>query len=151
MMASWVSDRLRLNSRMPLPIEAPTSGSRLAPNSSSTTTMISMISVKPRLPMGTPLENRARDQVCHHHPDQRQQRDVQADRPQGEVYHQKIGRNRAEIGRPGAGEEGAGRAVGQGLAEQCRQGTPGDKASHENAKVEPGTMWPGHQRLRSTT
>ena len=54
MIASCVSVRLRLNSRIPLPIEAPTSGSRLAPKSSSTTTMISMISVKPRLPTGTP-------------------------------------------------------------------------------------------------
>ena len=35
-------------------IEEPTSGNRLAPKSSSTTTMISMISVKPRLPTGTP-------------------------------------------------------------------------------------------------
>ena len=54
MIASCVSVRLRLNSRIPFPIEEPTSGSRLAPKSSSTTTMISMISVKPRLPTGTP-------------------------------------------------------------------------------------------------
>ena len=54
MIASCVSERLRLNSRIPFPIEEPTSGSRLAPKRSSTTTMINMISVKPRLPTGTP-------------------------------------------------------------------------------------------------
>ena len=54
MIASCVSVRLRLNSRIPFPIEAPTSGRRFAPKSSRTTTMISMISVNPRFPTGTP-------------------------------------------------------------------------------------------------
>ena len=54
MIASWVSVRLRLNSRIPFPMDAPTSGSRLAPNSSNTTSRMIMISVKPRLPTGTP-------------------------------------------------------------------------------------------------
>ena len=54
MIASWVSVRLRLNSRMPFPMEAPISGSRLAPKRSNTTSRMIMISVKPRLPTGTP-------------------------------------------------------------------------------------------------
>ena len=53
MMASWVSEMLRLNSRIPFPMDEPTSGSRLAPKRSSTTSRMTMISVKPRLPTGT--------------------------------------------------------------------------------------------------
>src|SRR5687768_17902165 len=87
---------LFLNSRIPFPMDAPISGSRLAPKTSSTTSRMIMISVKPRLPIGPsrgPREERLGDQVRQRHTNETHERQLEAHRTDSEVYNQEIDRS----------------------------------------------------------
>ena len=118
MIASWVSVRLRLNSRIPFPKDAPDLGQPLGPEEQQDDQQDEHDFGEAEIGHRAPLEKRPSDQIRHQDADQAQERHVQADRAQREVYHQKIGGDRAEIGGPGAGEEGSRGAVGQALAKQ---------------------------------